>query len=88
MESFSKLKILQNIGLFSRKFDHETHQFKKSLPQRLKCHLILLFKAGFLFKIFLSNFFGRTEGIQLWIGNMYLYLPDETKSWIGIIVGI
>ena len=63
--------MMEHIGLCTRKFNYSSHEFEKSLVQRIRCHLILLFKAVFLFKIFLSNFFGRNELIQLWMGKSF-----------------
>lgn len=88
MKKFSKLRIFETLGLFAWKFDCDKLKIESSFYPRLKSHLILLFKVVVLFKIYLSNFFGRHDLTQLAIGNLYLYLPDMVKRFIGIIVSV
>lgn len=87
-KQFNKVKLLQILGLLSRKFNYKTLEFERSWSLRLLFYLSLIAKPLLVFDFFISYFFPRTSVVQLYIGSIFNYLPDHPKFFIGIAVSI
>ena len=87
-KKFSKLKLLQNIGLLCREYNAITEEFEPSWTLRLVAFLCLLSKCLLAFKLVGSYFFPRSHIIQLYLGSLFNYLPDQAKFMMAAEVGI
>ena len=82
-KKFSKVRLLQILGLLSRKFNPETFEFENSWSLRLIFYASLFLKPAFAFKSLTSYVFPKNDMIQLFIGNVYNYLPGQPKFFLG-----
>ena len=64
-KQFSKIKLLQSIGLLSRNFNPETSKFESSLSLRLLFWVSMISREYFVLKLPVSCFFPQTSRIQL-----------------------
>ena len=65
---FSKVSLLQSLGLLNRKFNFETMMFERSLTLDLILCVTLISKPVFAFKPLISYFFPRSDNVQLFVG--------------------
>ena len=70
-KKFKKIRLLQVLGLLSRKFNYETNEFEPSWSLRLLFICSLLSKPLFTCPFLISCFFERTSVAQLFIGRYY-----------------
>ena len=77
IEFSTKVRFLESIGLFTRRFNHETLQFEQSWYLRLKSKLILFVELLIALKIGASPLFEREDPVQLFIGNV---IPEHIVS--------
>lgn len=87
-KKFSKVKLLQILGLLSRKFNYETSEFESSRSLRLVSYLSVISTQMYCMKFLVSCFFPRNHISQLFIGSVFNYLTGQTKLLIGILVSI
>ena len=80
MKKFSKLKFLEIMGFLNDHFNQETLQFERSFSVRLRTFLIVFFKVVMPLKFFVSLFFPKESAAQLYVGNMFNYLPGKTRA--------
>ena len=86
-KSFSKVRFLQMQGLLStRKFSNDILEPDSSWSLRLLFYLSLVSKPLFAFKQTLAFFFSKSDQVQLYVGSVFNYLPDQPKIFIGIAV--
>ena len=64
-KKFSKIKLLQSLGLLSRKFNPETSEFESSLSLSLFFWASMISREWFIFKLPVSYFFPKHSSIQL-----------------------
>lgn len=67
-KKFSKLKLLQVLGLLSRKYNYESNEFERSWFLRLVSLVTLLSKLLYLCPFLISCFYEKTDVAQLYIG--------------------
>ena len=72
VKTFSKVMLLQRIGLLSKRINYETLEFETSWKLTLVSNLSLVSKVLLAFKLFLSCLFPRASAIQLYIGRYSL----------------
>lgn len=68
IRKFSKLKLLQSLGLLSKKLNYETSELESSWLLSLVSWLSLLSKLLFAWKLVISSFFPREHIVQLYLG--------------------
>ena len=83
---FSKVKLLQSLGLLTRKFNSKTRSFEEFWPLQAVFYLCLVSKPLFCFKPLISNFFPENHAAQLLIGNPFNYISGKPKS--AFVVGV
>ena len=90
VKDFSKIRLLQTLGLLSRKFNYVTLEFETSGSFRLIIYTVvsLVSKPLFTIKMFISNFFPKTHIAQLYIGSIWNWLPKDPNFYLGIASAI
>ena len=90
VKDLSKIKLLQTLGLLSRKFNYVTLEFETSGSFRLIFYTVvsLVSKPLFTIKMFISNFFPKTHIAQLYIGSIWNWLPKDPNFYLGIASAI
>ena len=83
-KEFSKTRLLQTLGLLTKRFNYETGEFEDSLLLSFVFYLTVLSKPLFALKPLISWFFPQTDIIQLHIGSIYNYLPEQPKLLMAI----
>ena len=83
-KKFNKLKLLEIIGLIDSRYNYNSGRFESSWRLRLKYYAIFLVKATFCVKICMSNFFERTDAVQLFIGSPYNFFSVDIKRFISL----
>src|SRR4051812_32109109 len=86
-KQFNKVRLLQILGLLSRKFNYETLEFEPSWSLRLLSLISPISTSLFAFKFFISTFFSRNDIRQLYIGSIFNFLPDQQSRLVwGVVV--
>lgn len=80
---FSKVKLLQVLGILNRKFNYQTLEFERSWSLDLIFAISLLSKFFYALKLFVSCFFPRNATSQLYFGNPFNHLSDKPKFFMG-----
>lgn len=68
---FNKLKFLTVLGHINSRFNYETRQFEKSWPLRVNFYFMMLIKASFPFRFWLTYQFEREDPRQLAVGCVF-----------------
>ena len=79
-KKFSKVRLLQSLGLLARRFNYDTLEFESSWLLRLVFILSLMSKLAFTFKLIISTYFPKTHIAQLYIGKVlenFVSLPID-----------
>ena len=87
IKKFSKVRLLQIVGLLSRKFNYETLEFERSLLYRFAFYCALLSKIWTI-KFVISCYFPRNHIAQLYLGSFFNFLPHKSRFFIGCAVSI
>lgn len=87
-KNFSKLWVLQCLGLLSKKYNPETSEFESSLSLRLVFYLSLFSKLLFALKLVVCYAFPKDHKYELFIGSPYNYIPDTARFFIAIVGSI
>ena len=89
MKKFNKVKLLVIMGFLNARFNYETLQFETSFSMGFKTYLKVLLKVTMPLKFFVSIFLPRKSVTQIYIGNMFNYLPGKTLlDWFIFINSI
>ena len=79
-KKFSKVRLLQSLGLLARRFNYDTLEFESSWLLRLVFILSLMSKLAFTCKLIISTYFPKTHIAQLYIGKVlenFVSLPID-----------
>lgn len=85
---FTKLQHMQTIGFLVAKLNPETLSFDPSIRGILNFLLMLSLKINVVFRFYLSTLFEREDIVQIYIGNLFNFLPALPKAFIGAVVSI
>ena len=84
VKKFSKVKLLQMLGLLDKQFNLQTFEFESSLSLRFLFYLSLISKPPSTFKPLISCFFPRNSRIQLFIGSVFNGVSGQARFFFGI----
>ena len=84
LKRFNKVRLLQILGLLSRKFNYDTLEFEKSWLLQIVFYLSLISKPLCIFKPLISYFFASTDFSQLVIGSVFNYVTGQPRVFLGI----
>ena len=81
-DRFSKVKLLQILGLLSKRFNYETLKFESYWPLRVWFY-VSMFLEILTLKLFISYYYPKTNIAQLYLGNIFNFLGDNARFFTG-----
>ena len=86
MKKFSKIDVIESMGLTRKKFNRSTQQFETSYLLQIRSYLIHIAVITTFSKYILSLAFDQNSTAQLFVGSFWTYLNYNSRFYLAVLV--
>ena len=86
MKKFSKIDVIESMGLTQKKFNRSTQQFETSYLLQIRSYLIHMAVITTFSKYILSLAFDQNSTAQLFVGSFWTYLNYNSRFYLAVLV--
>lgn len=86
MKKFSKIDVIESMGLTRKKFNRSTQQFETSYLLQIRSYLIHMAVITTFSKYILSLAFDQNSTAQLFVGSFWTYLNYNSRFYLAVLV--